>query len=62
MDIKFSNYTEEELKALDQKACNPQEKVMCPRCGKELTYRSVGNSYEVKCSTPGCIYDAVRGL
>ena len=37
MDIKFSNYTEEELKALDQKDCNPQEKVMCPRCGKELT-------------------------
>ncbi len=62
MDIKFSNYTEEELKALDQKACNPQEKVMCPRCGKELTYRSVGNSYEVKCPTENCIKLTCRGL
>lgn len=62
MDIKCANYTEEEWEALNQKSCNPQSKVLCPRCGKELTYRSVGNSYEVKCPTPGCISDTVRGL
>lgn len=62
MVIEPANYTEEEWKALDEKAKFPGKKVICPRCGKELTYRAVGNSYEVKCPTPGCIYDAVRGL
>ncbi len=62
MSIDSVEYTKEECEALRKKARNPQSKVLCPRCGKELTYRSVGNSYEVKCSTPGCIYDAVRGL
>ncbi len=62
MDIKRANYTEEEWTALHQKERNPQDKVICPRCGKELTYRSVGNSYEVKCPTENCIKLTCRGL
>ena len=55
-------YTDKELDALDEKALNPQKKVFCPRCGKELQYRSIGNSYEVKCLTENCIKETVRGL
>lgn len=57
-----SKYTEKELKALEEKACTPNKVVICPRCGKELTYRSIGNSYEVKCPTENCIKETVRGL
>ncbi|MCM1440363.1 MAG: hypothetical protein NC131_14335 [Roseburia sp.] len=57
-----SKYSEKELAALEQKAKTPDSKVVCPRCGKELTYRAVGNSYEVKCPTEGCISLTVRGL
>lgn len=57
-----SKYTEQECEALHEKARTPEAKVLCPRCGKELKYRSVGNSYEVKCSTEGCIAMTCRGL
>ncbi len=57
-----SKYTEKEILAMEQKARTPREKVLCPRCGKELGYRSVGNSYEVKCPTEGCIVMTCRGL
>lgn len=55
-------YTEKELAALEEKAMNPQKAVICPRCGKELTFFRVGNSYEVNCPTKGCLHEAVRGL
>lgn len=57
-----SKYTEKEREALEQKARTPGHKVLCPRCRKELIYHEVGSSYEVKCPTPDCLYDAVRGL
>lgn len=57
-----SRYTDEEREALDQKARTPERKVLCPRCGKELIYNERGNSYMVKCPTPDCLYDVVRGL
>lgn len=57
-----SSDIEKERMALEQKARNPEHKVCCPRCGKELVYRAIGNSYEIKCPTPNCLYEAVRGL
>lgn len=57
-----SKYTEKELNALDEKAMNPEKIVFCPRCGKELVFRSVGNSYQVKCPTEGCLSETCRGL
>lgn len=57
-----ANYTEEELQAIDMKAENPDIYVRCPRCGKELHYRAVGNSYEVRCYTEGCIKATSRGI
>lgn len=55
-------YNEKELAALDKKALQPDSVVICPRCGKELLYSAVGNSYEVKCPTNNCIKEIVRGL
>lgn len=55
-------YTEKEIAALDEKAARPGAVVVCPRCGKELVYRAVGNSYEVKCPTEDCLKETVRGL
>ena len=51
-----------EYKALETKERNPTETVICPRCGKELLYREVGNSYEIKCLTEVCLKMTVRGL
>ncbi len=55
-------YSKEEINALERKAMDPQRDVFCPRCGKPLSYKSVGNSYEVKCPTKDCIKETVRGL
>lgn len=55
-------YSEKELAALDKKAMQPDSVVICPRCGKELTYKAVGNSYEVKCPTKDCLKETVRGV
>ena len=57
-----ATYTEEELQAIETKAENPEVYVRCPRCGKELHYRAVGNSYEVRCYTEGCIKATSRGI
>lgn len=59
MDTKYS---EKELYALEEKALNPNKAVLCPRCGSELQYRDIGNSYEVKCPSENCIRETVRGL
>lgn len=55
-------YTEEEFAALDEKFEHPEKTVICPRCGQELVFREIGTSCEVRCSTPDCIYDCIRGL
>lgn len=55
-------YNRKELAALDRKAENPESTVICPRCGKTLTYKSIGNSYEVKCPTANCLKETFRGL
>lgn len=55
-------YSEQENKALDEKSSHPNKTVICPRCGKELQYREVGNSYEVKCPTEGCLKSVFRGI
>lgn len=56
------NYSEEEWKALDEKMNHPERVVYCPRCGKEIVFRAVGNSSEAKCQTEGCIKETFRGL
>ena len=53
---------EKEREALRAKERDPEETVLCPRCGKELYYHEVGNSYEVKCPTEDCIGFTVRGI
>lgn len=55
-------YNQTDINAIDQKMQSPASVVICPRCGKELAYRSVGNSCEVKCPTDGCIKGTSRGL
>lgn len=56
------NYTNSEIFAMKKKQRNPQEMVLCPRCGKALRFREVGNSCEVKCPSLNCIKMTVRGL
>lgn len=34
----------------------------CPRCGNKITVSIMGNSYEIKCDTKGCIKDVIRGI
>lgn len=57
-----TKYTDADLTALRKKESHPEEQVMCPRCGEEIGFRSVGSSYEVKCPTKGCIKLTVRGI
>lgn len=59
MDTKTKD---NERDALYKKAENPDAKILCPRCGGELLYKSVGASYQVKCETDGCLKLTVRGL
>lgn len=54
--------TNGEYDAIENKMKNPNEKVICPRCGKELIYKGYGNSVSVKCETEGCISESIRGL
>lgn len=55
-------YNRADIDAIDRKMLMPASVVVCPRCGKELTYKSVGNSCEVKCPTAGCIKGTSRGV
>lgn len=54
--------TKNEYNAIENKMKNPNDKVMCPRCGKELIYKKYGNSISVKCETEECISESIRGL
>lgn len=54
--------TEDDYKVLDKKLKNPEEKVICPRCGNEIICERRGNSIAVECKTEGCIYGGIRGL
>ena len=62
MAVKTRDYTKAEWDALDRKIKNPNEKVICPRCGNEITYIEIGNSISVKCNTNMCIFGGIRGL
>ncbi len=55
-------FTSAEILAMKNKMLNPQATVYCPRCGKELHYREIGNSSEVKCEKAECIKMTSRGL
>ena len=55
-------YTDDEIRAMREKRLHPQARVLCPRCGKELQYREVENSCEVKCQTKDCVKMTVRGI
>ena len=59
-DVEFEKYLE--FLVILEKACNPDIIVLCPRCGKELGYSRSGNSYEIKCSTEGCLKTTCRGI
>ena len=53
--MDFRKYSNVDINALSEKERNPNKIVLCPRCGKELIYKSVGNSYEIKCKTESCL-------
>ena len=38
------------------------EDIICPRCGGEIIFTEINNSYTVKCETPNCITYGVRGI
>ncbi|MDR3344806.1 MAG: hypothetical protein LBT21_04355 [Oscillospiraceae bacterium] len=52
----------EEAEAVYEKITNPENKVICPRCGNELAYFPVGNSIRIECATPNCIVSGLRGI
>lgn len=54
--------TKNEYSNIENKIKNPDKRVICPRCGKELIYKKYGNSVSVKCETEGCISESIRGL
>ena len=45
-----------------EKSSKPVENIICPRCGENIAYKEVGNSYTVECKVPDCIKYSVRGL
>lgn len=49
-----SKYTEIECNALDEKFKNPENTVICPRCGERLQYKKIGNSgfRKILCKSP----------
>lgn len=55
-------YNKTESDALTRKEERPKEIVVCPRCGRKLVYKEIGNSYEIKCPTDNCLKRTVRGL
>lgn len=54
--------TEEEYKAIGIKLNNPEKEVRCPRCGRRLLYKEIGNSISIESETEDCIFGGVRGL
>ncbi len=60
--MAMNKITEVEYKAINKKLNNPQEDVSCPRCGKKLLYKKIGNSISIECETEDCIYGGIRGL
>ena len=59
---RVRDYTEAEWDALDEKMEHPEETVICPRCGNEITYKEIGYSISVECATENCIFGGMRGL
>ncbi len=62
MAIDFKEYTKKDIEAIEKKMETPESVVLCPRCGKPLTYYSADNSCAVECPTTGCIHGSVRGI
>lgn len=58
----MNNYNEIELAALNEKFERPDERIICPRCGKELNYVERGTSCSVICPTENCLKDTIRGI
>lgn len=54
--------TKAEKEALIKKMDNPEIKVACPRCGKNIIYKKIGNSIIVKCESNNCIEGSLRGM
>jgi len=59
---KVRNYTKAEWDALNEKMNNPEQEVLCPRCGNEIEYEEISNSISVYCRTEDCIFGGIRGL
>jgi len=59
---KVRNYSKAEWAALKEKENNPEQEVLCPRCGNEIEYEEIGNSISVYCRTDDCIFGGLRGL
>lgn len=57
-----SKYSEKEISAIDEKLCYPDKEVICPRCGKKLLYKEIGNSCRVSCETDNCLMANIHGI
>ena len=49
-------------KTVMRKIDNPDEKVLCPICGEELLFETIGNSARVFCKNIDHVNVAIRGL
>lgn len=45
--IPYEQWTEADHTAIEKKRANPQLKVLCPRCGKELQHEEYATAKEV---------------
>jgi len=68
INTKKDKATLEEIKIIENQIieCAKNNKsiedIICPRCGGEIIFTEIGNSYTVKCETPNCITYGVRGI
>ena len=53
---------EEEKKAVLKKLNNNNKIILCPRCGKPLSYMNFGNSTTVFCKIDKDIVGSLRGI
>jgi len=53
--ISVAGRKPEEIEALLDKINNPEKIVLCPRCGKKLSFNKVGSISYARCTTYGCI-------
>ena len=63
MNRVVNRYMKSKLeKAALRKSDNPNEKVLCPICGEELLFETVGTSSKISCKNRDHVDVAIRGI